>query len=40
MRFEPISEGMEMKKSYEKPTLVKKDRLSAVTAGNGASISV
>jgi hypothetical protein len=27
-----------MKKSYEKPTLVKKDRLSAVTATvNGAS---
>ncbi len=29
-----------MKKSYEKPTLVKKDRLSAVTATvNGASIT-
>lgn len=26
-----------MKKTYEKPTLVKKDRLSAVTAANGAS---
>ena len=27
-----------MKKTYEKPTLVKKDRLSAITAGtNGAS---
>lgn len=26
-----------MRKSYEKPTLVKKDRLSAVTAINGAS---
>ncbi|TIT26042.1 MAG: putative RiPP precursor [Mesorhizobium sp.] len=24
-----------MKKIYEKPMLVKKDRLSAVTAGNG-----
>ncbi len=29
-----------MKKSYEKPTLVKKDRLSTVTATvNGASIT-
>ncbi|TPN82018.1 putative RiPP precursor [Mesorhizobium sp. CU2] len=28
-----------MKKSYEKPILIKKDRLSAVTAGNGASIA-
>jgi hypothetical protein len=28
---------MEMKKSYEKPTLVKKDRLSAVTAGTAPS---
>jgi hypothetical protein len=26
-----------MKKFYEKPTLVKKDGLSAVTAGSGAS---
>ncbi|WP_202292786.1 putative RiPP precursor [Mesorhizobium sp. 131-2-1] len=26
-----------MKKTYEKPVLVKKDRLSAVTAGNGGS---
>lgn len=27
--------GLGMKKTYEKPTLVKKDRLSAITA-NGA----
>ncbi|MDX8541737.1 MULTISPECIES: putative RiPP precursor [Mesorhizobium] len=27
-----------MKKTYEKPMLVKKDRLSAVTAGNGGSV--
>ncbi|EHH05845.1 hypothetical protein [Mesorhizobium amorphae] len=26
-----------MKKTYEKPVLVKKSRLSAITAGNGAS---
>jgi len=26
-----------MKKTYEKPVLVKKDRLSVVTAGNGGS---
>ncbi|CAN7492672.1 lasso RiPP family leader peptide-containing protein [Mesorhizobium amorphae] len=26
-----------MKKTYEKPVLVKKGRLSAITAGNGAS---
>ena len=26
-----------MKKTYQKPVLVKKDRLSAVTADNGAS---
>ena len=32
MRFEPISEGLEMKKAYEKPVLVKKSRLSAITA--------
>ena len=29
-----------MKKTYEKPVLVKKDRLSAVTEGNGASLAV
>ncbi|WP_155936707.1 putative RiPP precursor [Mesorhizobium ciceri] len=28
-----------MKKTYEKPVLTKKDRLSAVTAGNGASFT-
>jgi len=27
-----------MKKTYEKPILLKKDRLSAVTAGNGGSV--
>ncbi|AZO08638.1 MULTISPECIES: lasso RiPP family leader peptide-containing protein [unclassified Mesorhizobium] len=27
-----------MKKSYEKPSLVRKGKLSAITAGNGASI--
>ncbi|MDX8433493.1 putative RiPP precursor [Mesorhizobium abyssinicae] len=29
-----------MKKTYEKPKLVKKDRLSAVTAGNGGSTPI
>ncbi|WP_292156384.1 lasso RiPP family leader peptide-containing protein [Mesorhizobium sp.] len=29
-----------MKKVYSKPTLEKRGRLSAVTAGNGASIAV
>jgi hypothetical protein len=32
-------ESLAMKKTYEKPVLVKKDRLSAVTASNGASIT-
>jgi hypothetical protein len=32
--------GQEMKKSYEKPQLVKKDRLSAVTARPGASTPI
>ncbi|MFC3324483.1 putative RiPP precursor [Mesorhizobium cantuariense] len=27
-----------MKKTYAKPTFLKKGRLSAITAGNGASI--
>ncbi|GLR42660.1 hypothetical protein GCM10007880_31760 [Mesorhizobium amorphae] len=32
-----ILESSIMKKTYEKPVLVKKSRLSAITAGNGAS---
>ncbi|RUW19049.1 putative RiPP precursor [Mesorhizobium sp. M4B.F.Ca.ET.215.01.1.1] len=31
---------MDMKKTYEKPVLLKKDRLSAVTAGNGGSTPI
>ncbi|BCG95478.1 hypothetical protein MesoLj131a_43420 [Mesorhizobium sp. 131-2-1] len=32
-----VNGELDMKKTYEKPVLLKKDRLSAVTAGNGGS---